>query len=277
MRGRDILLQGRGADGVRAPAAVVRLVGATVAFSIVLAAESLGLITVLGLNAPMLRLSALVVGALLATTLAGGLLWWLLGALASLHMLVGFTPLVGPLLPYFVRHDPESATSVIVVLSGGMNDEGLLRAQSLDRILTGLRLVRERENAELALSVTHSVRKRRTVSTEADQRALASLLAPATVVHTVKNVFSTRDEAVEFAALARKHGWTRVTLVTSPMHSARACAAVEKAGLRVECRPAEPRDYALARLDLAENRRLIFADIVYETVAWTWYRFRGWV
>lgn len=276
--GRDLFLRGRGTDdGVRAPDVVVRLAGATVAFALVLIAESLGIVSVLGVNAPMLRLVAAGGGALIAPTRFGSLLWLVTGVLVTVHFVVGFTPLVRPMVSPFVRADaPRLDAQAVLVLSGGMNDEGRLQKQALHRLLSGLQVLRTRSIPSLALSVTKQVRKRRVVTTERDQRNLAQLGAPAVDLHFVRDVYSTRDEALAFAALARTNGWKTVVVVTSPMHSARACATMENVGLVVECRPAESRDYSLDRLDLAENRRLAFADVLYESAAWLLYRQRGW-
>jgi len=278
MRGRDLLLRGRGADvGVRAPDLVVRIIGAMAGVAIAGIADSLGLTAVLGVGETWIWLWAAVAGAAIATTSFGSILWWMLGAVIGLHTLVGFTPLVRPFVATFVRSDPPIAESqAIIVLSGGMNDDGRLRKQALDRLLTGLRIVLERRTPHLALSVTQSEVGGRLVTTEDDQRALVTLIAPAVDLRIVHDVFSTRDEALAFAALARTHGWTTVTLVTSPMHTSRACATFESTGLRIECRPAEPRDYSLDRLDRPGNRRLAFADAVYESIAWLLYRARGW-
>ena len=45
----------------------------------------------------------------------------------------------------------------------------------------------------------------------------------------------------------------------------------------VECLPAVSRGYSPSRLANAEERRLAFADVVYETAATLLYRFRGWM
>jgi len=45
----------------------------------------------------------------------------------------------------------------------------------------------------------------------------------------------------------------------------------------VECLPAVSRSYAPSRLAHAEERRLAFADVVYETAATLLYRLRGWM
>jgi uncharacterized SAM-binding protein YcdF (DUF218 family) len=225
----------------------------------------------------MLRLGALIVGALIAPTRLGVLLWIVTGSLVALHFLVSFTPLVQPLVPGFIRADaPRPDAQAVIVLSGGMNDEGRLQKQALHRLLSGLRVVRERAIPTLALSVTKQVRRQRVVTTEQDQRALVELGGMPVDLKFVRDVYSTRDEALAFAALARTHGWQTVVVITSPLHSARACAALENAGLVVECRPAEQRDYSLERLDLAENRRLAFSDLLYETAASLLYRQRGW-
>ena len=277
--GRDLFLRGRGADvGVRAPDVVVRLAGAAIAFAIVIIAESLGVLAVVGINAPMTRLFALIAGAVLAPTRLGGMLWIISGLLVTMHFLVSFTPLVRPLVPQFVRSDaPRMDVQAVIVLSGGMNDEGRLQKQALHRLISGMQLVRDRRIPTLALSVTKQVRRQRVVTTEQDQRALVQLGAPGVEVRFVHDVYSTRDEALQFAALARTHGWTRVIVVTSPLHTARACATLERAGLEVECRPAEQRDYSIDRLDLAENRRLAFSDVLYESAAWVLYRMRDWI
>jgi uncharacterized SAM-binding protein YcdF (DUF218 family) len=90
-------------------------------------------------------------------------------------------------------------------------------------------------------------------------------------------VHSTHDEAMAFAAMGRTHGWRRVMLITSPLHTRRACATFETAGLPVECRPAHPRVYSISRLDIPSDRREVFADVLYETAASMLYAARGWI
>jgi uncharacterized SAM-binding protein YcdF (DUF218 family) len=93
----------------------------------------------------------------------------------------------------------------------------------------------------------------------------------------VRRVFSTRDEALAFAALARTHRWQRVVAITTPSHTRRACAALEREGMVVECLPAVSRSYSPSRLANPVERRLAFADVMYETAATLLYRFRGWM
>ena len=277
--GRDVFLRGRGADiGVRAPRWIDRLCGATLAVGIVALGDLLGIWGLIGVAKWILFALAVVVGALTGPTAVGGFLWLVGGALAGVLMIVMFTPIVRPMIPWFVRADAVSTTPVdaVIVLSGGLTDDGRITGQAIDRLLSGLSLAKARAIPELALSIVARENARPAVSSEADQRALVQMAAPELSLRFVREVHSTRDEALAFAALARTHAWRRVVVVTSPMHSRRACLAIEAAGLRVECRPAAPRDYSLNALGRSENRRLAFQDVLYELAAGALYRMRGW-
>ncbi|MBL0170091.1 MAG: YdcF family protein [Gemmatimonadaceae bacterium] len=279
MTGRDVFLRGRGAEvGVRAPGWMVRLCGATVAVGVVAVADLLGVWGTLGMPRWMLHVLALGGGALLGPTAWGALLWLANGLLVAGLMLVMFTPIVRPMVSRFVRADAEGAAPVdaVVVLSGGLTDDGRITGQALDRLLSGVSLAKRRAIVELALSVVVQEDRHPPASSEADQRALVALMAPELSLRLVRDVHSTRDEALAFAALARTHGWRRVAVVTSPMHTHRACAALETVGIAVECRPAESRDYSLNALNRSENRRLAFQDVLYEIAATLLYRVRGW-
>jgi uncharacterized SAM-binding protein YcdF (DUF218 family) len=270
------LLRGRGADvGAGAPGWLVRLCGATLAFGVGALLDALGVYSLIGLPKWIAWLMTLVVGAVLAPTALGGALWALGGALTLLLMLVMYTPITRPMVDRFIRSDAPSATPVdaILVLSGGITDDGRLTGQALDRLLSALAISQRRGIAQLALSVVEQANH----TSEADQKALVSLALPGASVRFVRNVFSTYDEAVAFTALARTNGWRRVILVTSPMHSARACATLEKTGLSVECRPADGRDYSVRRMGSAQDRREMFKDVVYEVAAAMLYRVRGWL
>jgi uncharacterized SAM-binding protein YcdF (DUF218 family) len=276
----DLLFRGRGADvGSRAPGWIVRLCGAALAFAIFTLADSLGLFNVTGMP-EWGRLLILVLGAILASTRTGTLLWLTAGILTLLSFLVSYTPIATSPALYFVRADAVHADApldAVVVLSGGINEDGLLVGQALDRLLTGMAEAKVRGIHTIALSIiaptSHGIR----ASSERDQRALVALAAPETDVRFVRDVHSTRDEAMAFAAMARTHGWKRVLLVTSPLHTRRACATFETAGLPVECRPARPRVYSINRLEVPENRRRAFADVLYETAATALYAARGWI
>ncbi|MEP6762694.1 MAG: YdcF family protein [Gemmatimonadaceae bacterium] len=274
----DLLLRGRGRDiTAQAPRWLIRLSGGMLAFGLFALADRLGLSDVTGASPLLLRLGALLLGALIAPTVYGALLWIVGGLLVTLTMLVAFTPIVRPVAMSFVRQDSNNeAVDAVVVLSGSMNDAGRLSGQVLDRLISGIAEARRRNITTIALSVIDEGKNENRITSESDQRRLMALLAPDLTVRYVSNVRSTRDEALLFAALARTYQWNRVALVTSPMHSRRACRTLEVAGLKVSCVVAESRDYALTPLRAANSRMNAFRDVVYETLATTLYRFRGW-
>ena len=69
--------------------------------------------------------------------------------------------------------------------------------------------------------------------------------------------------------------WKRVAVVTSPMHSRRACATVEGTGLAVTCVVAPWRPAAWPART-AGDRIVVMQRLVYETLAWAQYRVSGW-
>ena len=276
----DLLLRGRGADvGVRAPGWLVRLCGAALAFAIFTLADSLGIWEVIGIPG-WARPIVLVLGAILASTRAGTLLWIAAGLLTTMSFIVSYTPIAkGPALS-FIRSDAprqDAPIDAVIVLSGGITHEGRLTLPALDRILTGMAEAKARGVHFLALSEVTLTPGGIRVSSEPEQRGLVALAGPELDVRFVRNVHSTRDEALAFAAMARTHRWRRVMVVTSPLHTRRACATLETAGLSVECKPARARTYSISRLDLPENRRRAFADVMYETAATMLYASRGWI
>ncbi|WP_396200773.1 YdcF family protein [Gemmatimonas sp.] len=278
----DVLFRGRGADiGGRAPAWLVRSAGAVLGLAIMQFAAALGVWTAVGVSAFSARGALMVAGALLATSSLGSWLWLTSGVLGTVLMLVSYTPLVTPLIAPFVRRDdaidgPRGGPDAVVILSGSVTSEGRVTGAALERVISGFQQAHRRGIPVVALSVVGDDADPSVESSERDQRELAQLMAPELELRFVKHVHSTRDEALAFAAMARTHGWRRVVLVTSPLHSRRACATVEQAGLPVLCAPAASREYALSRLDRPENRRLAFADALYEGAATLLYASRGW-
>lgn len=275
----DLLLRRRGAPSdAQASVWLVRAAGAVVAFGGFVIFDRLGFLSVIKLPSHLVRAIALFGGALIAPTAWGVVLWIGTGALTLLMLVIVFTPVVQSPALKFVRSDANTApVDAIVVLSGSITEEGLLTAQVLERLLTGLTEVRRLGVSTMALSVTETGNKGSRVSSETDQRRLLATLAPSVTVHFVYNVHSTRDEAMQFRALSNTFGWKRVAVVTSPMHSRRACRTMEMAELVVTCVPAEPREYSLKSLKGPSARISVFRDLLYETLATLQYRTRGWI
>ncbi len=205
---------------------------------------------------------------------------------AALLVIVAATPLAPALLAGCIRRDvPPAATpadlpadvDAVAVLSADVQSDGLVARTGVHRLIAGVEWARQLDRP-LALSIVRL--GRRTVPSEADQRRIAALGGRAGDVYFVDSVRVTRDEAVRAAALARRMGWRRLLVVTSPSHSRRACAAFERAGARVTCAPAPSREYALGGprpVAGAGERVRAFADWLYEALGWRLYRARGWV
>jgi uncharacterized SAM-binding protein YcdF (DUF218 family) len=221
---------------------------------------------------------AVFAGAVLARTRARKVLWAAALGFGVLLTLVAYTPIMRWPTRALIRSDPIESGGVqaIVVLSGGITADGYLQGSGLERLLTGASLVRRGVADTLILSRERVGRGASQVTSDADQQRILALLAPPPRVLVVDSVHSTRDEAVHMAALARTRGLTRVAVVTSPLHTRRACATFAKVGFRVTCVASDSRDVALQRLPLVDRVRA-FRLALYELAALTLYRARGWI
>jgi len=273
----NLLLRGRGADISARPLWVLRLCGAAMGFAIYVLSDLLGAREVSGFSPfPLLAVSMLL-GVFIAPSRFGSALWLMLGMLVTTVCVVSFTPIVRAPAQHFVRADISvQPVDAIIVLSGGMNGEGLLGLGVMNRLTSGMAEARRRGVRTIALSIIEDVSRGTRVTSESDQRALLSELAPDLAVLFVRDVHSTHDEALQFAALGRTHGWQRVALITSPLHTRRSCRTFERAGLPVICVPARAREYSLLRLGGMFARLNVFRDVLYETTATLMYSTRGW-
>jgi len=225
-----------------------------------------------------LAVVAALLGAALALTRGAVILWaGTIVALAS-FCLVAMTPLATTVLPRkdLVRHDklPREPLDAVVVLSGGITPDSLLLPEALDRLLTGLALMRD------SVAPTLVVTRQRTpggVTADGDQARLRSLVARPFPTLTVDPVKTTHDEAVGAWRLLRPRGATRVAVVTSPLHTARACATFERVGFTVSCVPAVSRAYSVDAAESGQERLDLFRAWLYERAARIEYRARGWV
>ncbi|MFL5632176.1 MAG: YdcF family protein [Gemmatimonadaceae bacterium] len=205
-------------------------------------------------------------------------LWLVAGILARLCIVIGYTPRVKSMAEQFVRRDPVPARAdAIAVLSMGLTADGLMRSETLDRLLTGLQLA----NRGVAPVMLVSQERRRfggeSVSDSADLQNVVALARAEIPIIFVDSIFTTRTEALRMKAVAQQHGWTSLIVVTSPMHSKRACATFEAVGFKVACTPAEVRQSGLYERANAEDRLRAFRSWLYETFATDSYRRRGWI
>jgi uncharacterized SAM-binding protein YcdF (DUF218 family) len=222
---------------------------------------------------------AVLVGAVVGLTRAAIVLWVLSGLAVLMFCIVAMTPFVTTLLPTssLVRRDPlpKGGVDAVVVLSAGITGDSLLAPEALDRLLTGLALMRD--SAAPVLVVTEPQRSRHGITTANDQARVRSLVARPFPMLMVDSVYNTHDEAVNSWRLLRPRGATRVAVVTSPLHTRRACATFEQVGFTVYCVPAVSRVYSLTAADNGTDRLIVFREWLYERTAWLEYRSRNWV
>lgn len=226
-----------------------------------------------------LALAAAVIGAVLAVTRVAALLW-VTTILAFLAFgLITLTPFVTSMLPTrtLVRSDklPNEPLDAVIVLSGGITPDSLLAPEALDRLLSGLALMRD--SVAPVLVVTEPRRGDDGVSAAPDQARVRALVSRPFPTWGVDSVHTTRDEAVNGWRLLGPRGSRRVAVVTSPLHTKRACAVFERVGFVVTCVPAVVRAYSLTGATTPQERLALFRAWLYERAAWIEYRQRGWV
>lgn len=242
----------------------------------------LGVLTGVG-KAPALlfpiAILAVLVGAVVGLTRAAIVLWALSGLAVLMFCIVAMTPFVTTLLPTssLVRRDPlpKGGADAVIVLSAGITADSLLSPEALDRLLTGLALMRD--TVAPTLVVTEPRRPGSRITTANDQARVRSLVARPFPMLMVNSVYTTRDEAVNSWKLLSPHAATRVVVVTSPLHTRRACATFEQVGFTVYCVPAVSRVYSVTGADNGTDRLIVFREWLYERAAWLEYRSRNWV
>lgn len=198
-------------------------------------------------------------------------------ALLILTLVVSYTTLIVAPARAMIRSDSITSTAdAVVALSAGVTADGFMTQQGADRALKAVELVEK--GVAPALLFTREEKKGPAflLTASEDQARLAQLAGLKSILST-RRVRSTRDEALATASVAKYRGWKHVVVVTSPLHSRRACAAFEKVGLEVTCVPSDSRDVALRRLAHAHDRIGAFALWLYETAGTLRYRQAGWI
>ena len=218
-------------------------------------------------------------GVAIGRWLRPGVLTGLTVALLGVYLVVAMTPVMSLVADRWVRVDPLPADTLdaIVALSAGVKSDSALNAPGADRLIGALELMRAGHARRLV--TTHQVERpgARAISSESDQRRLITLASLASVWTIVDSVHTTRDEAVRSAALLLPTGARSIIVVTSPMHTRRACAVFEAVGFRVYCRAARERDFATNPPEANRDRLAALRAYGYERAAMIKYRWKGWL
>jgi uncharacterized SAM-binding protein YcdF (DUF218 family) len=225
-----------------------------------------------------LYLPAAVFGAIVGPTRLRPLVWVPAGIVAAICIVVAYTPIVSTLAGPLIRKDPlPSRVDAVAVLGMGLTPDAMMRSESLDRLLTGLSLATHGLSSVVLVSREQRRFGGRSVSDSADLQSIAALAGVKARVIFVDSVVTTRTEAMRMSAIARANRWSSVAVVTSPMHTRRACATFEAVGLHVVCVPASVRGSGLYPGANAEDRLRAFRSWLYEVFASSSYKSHGWV
>jgi len=193
--------------------------------------------------------------------------------LAALVLAVGFTPLTSRLAEGLVRRDPVENADAVFVFASRIQEDGDPTTDAMSRLLKGIELMAEGRAPWLVVSELPPPAG----SYAPLARAwLAAFARRGEVLH-VGPIANTHDEAVALAQLARERGIKRVLAVTSPTHTRRAAAALEKQGLVAIAVPAVETNFDLERLRFPAERRRAFPAIAHERIGLLVYRRRGWI
>jgi uncharacterized SAM-binding protein YcdF (DUF218 family) len=253
------------------------IIGAILGTLCAVVAQVLGVQQLLRRPDLVFYIPAALVGAVLGSTRLRPLLVIGGGILALISIAVAYTPIVSALGRPLIRRDRIPArVDAIAVLSAGSTADGMMRRETLERLLSGLMLARQGLAPVMLVSMERS-NHGNAVSDSVDIRSVVSLAGERIRTILVDSVTTTRTEALRMSAIARANGWQTLAVVTSPLHTRRACATFEAVGLKVVCVPAAVRGSGLIPGSNAEDRLRDFRSWLYETFATDSYRRRGWI
>jgi uncharacterized SAM-binding protein YcdF (DUF218 family) len=217
--------------------------------------------------------AAAVVGALLWLTPLRRLAGAAVALLAFVWLAIAFTPLTPCLAEGLVRRDPVESADAVFVYGSRVQEDGDPTSDAMSRLLKGVELVAEGRAPRLLVSEIAPPAGRYAPIA----RAWLDAFARRGEVVSVGRIRNTRDEALAVHRICRERGWTRVLAVTSPTHTRRAAAALERMGLTVVSVPSIETRFDLERLNRPGDRREAFAAIAHERLGYFVYARRGWV
>jgi uncharacterized SAM-binding protein YcdF (DUF218 family) len=266
----------------RRPVLSARVLASSFALSILatLLIVELGAVEILGLHSLGYLFSTVaVLGVGLGVFGAAGVLIAADAVLIAAYLILAFTPLIDGPAERWVRDDPRSSLPLdaVIVLSGWVKPDSALEAVAVERLLTGLELVKAGLAPRLITTRVVSSDGGIRVVSDDDQRRFIRLVGLESAWTEVDSVGTTRDEATRSAALLFPTGGKRVAVVTSPMHTRRACAVFEGVGFEVHCVAAREM-VAVTRHPVTPGDRLAaFRDYFYERLGMVKYRAKGWI
>jgi uncharacterized SAM-binding protein YcdF (DUF218 family) len=239
---------------------------------------ALGAREILGIQSDArIALIATVVGAIVGALNGRWILLAIDGVLFLVFLIVGYTPVMFGVASGWVRDDPlPPAADAIVVLSASVKSDGALNAEGVERLLTGLELFQRLLAPRIFTTAVESEFPNGVRMSTADQKRLIQLGGAAAAWTSLTGVFTTRDEALQ-AATQLPAGAHTVIVVTSPMHTRRACATFEAVGFKVICKAATEHHFVTWHPLVPTDRLESFGAYVYERLGMVKYRSKGWL
>ena len=216
---------------------------------------------------------ACLVGALVWPTRLRPVLWSATGLLAALWLVVGFTPLTGRMAAGLVRSDAVVDADAVFVFASRIQDDGDPTTDAMSRLLKGVELMAAGRAPYLVVSEVAPPAG----SHAALARAWLKALARRGEVLDIGQIGNTHEEAAALARLGRERGLKRILAVTSPTHTRRAAATLEKQGLVAISVPSVETNFDLEMLPTAADRRRGFSSVAHEQLGLLVYRRRGWI
>jgi uncharacterized SAM-binding protein YcdF (DUF218 family) len=218
---------------------------------------------------PLVLLAALI-GAGLGATRFRWVLGAGVGALALLWVCVAFTPLCGWLASGLARHEAVEPADAVFVSFASLRPHAQRAAEVRTRILHGVALVSRGKADRLVVTETPDF-----PAVELARSILESVGSSAELV-VAGRAGNTRGEAVAVGKLCHREGWKLVLVVTSPMHSRRSSAALEKEGVTVVSSPSEEARFD-TQLRTWSDRLAAFGSVMHERLGFWVYARRGWI
>jgi len=220
-----------------------------------------------------------ILGALIALAVPVRWIAVLAAVVAVLLFMITFTPLTGGRVHAWIRRDPPPThvPDAVVVLSTTISVDGLLDATGTTRLLSALEAMRQTRSPMLVTTRPSQTLLASLPVAMQDYRRLIGLAGDTSRWRVVGPVATTHDEAVAVSALLAPAATHSVVVVTSPIHTRRACATFEAVGFSVTCWPSDERRYALETFSGIRTRLAATVDWMYESAAVIEYRWRGWM
>jgi len=160
----------------------------------------------------------------------------------------------------------------IVVLGSGLEWDGSLTTESMRRLLFGLRLYKKGLAPVLLLSGPG----RDDTAPEATVRSkiAVELGVPPSAIIQLTDVKTTREEALQSAAVMKPRGVKHVLLVTAPLHMRRSKMVFEAAGFDVSAAPSD--NFPVAAKDPVD-RMTLFGYLFMHSAGFLYYRLAGYI